>query len=387
MGLLRKQKSSIHLRRELALRKKLEEARDHLPPHESSLSSEMVKRMDPSNGMHSSLSRGKEVDSFVNELSIKVSGSSNYPINSSCEVVRHATGSKDDIFGDLPLLESSKAIYRTGGDELPIVIEESFIIDQSDPDAESETVCLKLINDYDITAQTSLLDDLVKIDGTPDQEPTCISYKEAASPSTTGVDCLPNCKSINMAKTHIDMHLKYSGRPLSSYSDTRSKCGMNNPPLGCVDMNTNCSQGINKHGTSSAATLPVVRTRTEPTNYEDVLVIVKKSLDASGPAVASDNLLSYQGNVVPYAVSQWVIDLRTTKNHLPSQGCVLPSAISHARASEKEMISCRSMPASTSSAASPPAVRTGTDPTNYRDVPVIFKNSTDISGPLVASKN
>jgi hypothetical protein len=90
---------------------------------------------------------------------------------------------------------------------------------------------------------------------------------------------------------------------------------------------------------------------------------------------------------VPYAVSQGVIDSRTTKNHLPSQGCVLPSAVSHVRACENEMISCRSMPASTSSAASPPAVRIRTDPTNYRDVPIIFKKSTDISGPLVASKN
>jgi hypothetical protein len=267
MGLLRKQKSSIHSRRELALRKKLEEAWDHLPPHESSLSSEMVKRMDPSNGMRSSLCRGKEVDSFVNEQSIKVSGPSNYHANSSCEVARHATGSKDDIFGDLPLLESSKAIYRTGGDELSIVIEESFIIDQTDPDAKLETVCLKLINDYDITAQTSI-DDFVKIEGTPDQEPICISYKEAASSSIARVDCLPNCKSISMAKTHIDMHLKYSGIPsLSCYSDTRSKCGSNNPPLGCVDMNANCSHGINKHGTSSAAILRVVTTRTEPTNY------------------------------------------------------------------------------------------------------------------------
>jgi hypothetical protein len=386
MGLLRKQKSSIHSRTKLAARKKLEEVWDHLPPHENNLiertdpCNEMIERTDPCNDMHSILSRGKETDSFVNERSIKVTGSSYYPVNTTCEMVRYAVGAKDDIFGDLPLLESSKVIFQTGGDELPTVIEESFITDQSDLDAESETVSLKLINDYNITAQTSL-DDLVKIEEAPDKEPICISYNDAASCAvTTGIDCLPNCKSISTAKTHGDV------TTLSFYPDLRSKCGSNNPPHCSFDTNTNCSQGIDKHGTSSVATLPVVRTRTKATNYKDALVIPKKSTDVPAPVVTSNNLLLYQGNVLPYAISQGVIGSRTTKNYLPSQGSVLPSAVSRARAYGNDMTSCTSMPTSTSS-TNPPTMRTGAEPTNYKDVPAIFKKSIDFSGPLVASKN
>ncbi|KAK3165332.1 hypothetical protein QOZ80_1AG0031880 [Eleusine coracana subsp. coracana] len=337
--------------------------------------------MDSSSDMHSSLSRRKEVDFFVNEPCRKFGGSINYPLNTTCEVVRHAAGARDDIFGDLPLLESSKVIFQTGGDELPTVIEESFITDQSDLDAEPETISLELINAYDITAQTSPLDDLVKIEETPDKEPICISEDDVE------IDCLPNRRSTSMAKNHGDMHLKYSGGPaLNSYSDLRSKCSSNNPPHGCFDMNTNCSEGTNKDGKSSAITQPLERTRTEATNCERALVTAKKSTDVSGPAVTSNNLLLYQGNVLPYAVSQGVIDSRTAKYHLSSQRSVFPSVVSHARAYTNEMASCRSMPASTSSAASPTAVGVRTETTNYKDVPIIFKN-TNITGPLVASTN
>jgi hypothetical protein len=345
-----------------------------LPPHENSLTHEMIERTDPCNGMHSSLSRGKEVVSFVNERGINITESSYYPVNTRCEVVRHAAGAKDDIFENLPLLESSKVIFQTGGDELPIVIEH--------PDAESEIVSLKLIDDYDITAQTSPLDDLVKIEETLDKELICISYNDTARSCAVaaGIDCLSNRKSISVTKTHRDMPT------LISYPDLRSKCGSNNPPHGSFDTNTNCSQGINKHDTSSAATLPVMRTRTEATNYEDALVIPMKSTDVPAPSVASNNLLSYQGNVLPYAVSQGVISSRIAENYLPSQSSVLPSTVSHARAYGNDMTSCRRMLTSTSF-TSLSTMRTRTEPTNYEDVPVIFKKSIDFSGPLVASKN
>ncbi|GJM93251.1 hypothetical protein PR202_ga09796 [Eleusine coracana subsp. coracana] len=229
--------------------------------------------------------------------------------------------------------------------------------------------------------KTSPLDDLVKIEETPDKEPICISEDDVE------IDCLPNRRSTSMAKNHGDMHLKYSGGPaLNSYSDLRSKCSSNNPPHGCFDINTNCSEGTNKDGKSSAITQPLERTRTEATNCERALVTAKKSTDVSGPAVTSNNLLLYQGNVLPYAVSQGVIDSRTAKYHLSSQRSVFPSVVSHARAYTNEMASCRSMPASTSSAASPTAVGVRTETTNYKDVPIIFKN-TNITGPLVASTN
>ncbi|TVU35230.1 hypothetical protein EJB05_17108, partial [Eragrostis curvula] len=392
-GLSRKQISSIYSRRELALRKKLEEARDQILPHENSATHVIRERMDPSNDMHSIPFSMQEANSLVNEQSINVSGSINYPVNGSCEVMRHAAGPKDDIFGDLPLLESSKVIFQTGTDELPIVIEESFITDQSDPEAEPETVPLKLINAYDITVQTSL-DDLVKIEDTPDEEPICISHNDAARsyPFTSGIDCLPNYKIISVVKTPGDVHLKNTDRSaLSSYSDLTSKCGSSNPTQVCFDLNTNCSQGTSKHAISAPTTPPVVSIGTVPTDYEDAPVIVKKSTDVSGPVVAPSDHLSYQGNVLPCAVSQGVIDSRTTKNHLSFHGNVLPSAVSqgvgNARAYADKMTSCRNMPASTSPATSPPAMRARTGVGSYKDVPVIFKRSTDVPGPAVTSGN
>jgi hypothetical protein len=38
------------------------------------------------------------VVSFVNERGINITESSYYPVNTRCEVVRHAAGAKDDIF-------------------------------------------------------------------------------------------------------------------------------------------------------------------------------------------------------------------------------------------------------------------------------------------------
>jgi hypothetical protein len=67
-------------------------------------------------------------------------------------VVEHVTyPPKDDIFGDLPLLESSKIMFRTGVDILHTVIEDSFLENQNGADAISETEQLKLIPTSDIS--------------------------------------------------------------------------------------------------------------------------------------------------------------------------------------------------------------------------------------------
>ncbi|KAL6614579.1 hypothetical protein ACP70R_036849 [Stipagrostis hirtigluma subsp. patula] len=206
IGLLRKHRSSsIHTRRELAPVNGLEEIWDHTPTLESSLNEGSTGGMHPSNGMHSSLLKGKAAKSFVNKRSIKVSESTNYHLNPGCEGVKHAAHPpKDDIFGDLPALESSNIMFRTSVDELPTVIEESLITDQSGPDAIPETLPLKLIHASDITAQTpSPLEDLVKIEEAPDKESACISQDDAASsqPSPAGLSGLSNDKRISMVKT------------------------------------------------------------------------------------------------------------------------------------------------------------------------------------------
>ncbi|XP_062220193.1 uncharacterized protein LOC133919717 [Phragmites australis] len=338
MGLLRKHRSSsIHTTREFAPRKKLDKAR--VPIHENSMIKQSRGRMGPSNDMHSSLFGSKEANSVVNKRSTIVSESTNYPVSTGCEVVKHAAGSKDDIFGDLPLLESSNIMFRTGVDEPPTVLEGSFITNQSEADAITETVPLKLIHASDITAHTpSPLEDLMKNEGTPDKEPTCISHNDAARshPSTAGIDGQPNHKSISAVKPCLgDTQLKYTGgSALSSYSDLRSKCGSSNPPQGCFDTNTNCSQEIKKHDTSSATSPPAMRIRTEATKYKDASVNGKKSTDISGPVVTPKNHLSSQGTVLPYAVSQGVFNTRTNAD---------------------DMFSCRSMPAKEFKPASRPS--------------------------------
>ncbi|XP_062206745.1 uncharacterized protein LOC133908646 [Phragmites australis] len=336
IGLLGKRRSStIHTRREPALRKKLEEARDYRPTHENSLNKQNRGGMDNSSDMRSSPLRKKGAHSFVNKRSIKISGSTSCPLNPGCEVVKHiAYPPKDDIFGDLPLLESSKIMFGTRVDELPTVIEESFVTNQSGPDSIPESVPLKLIHASDITAQMpSPLEHLVKNKGTPQKKSTCISQNDAARshPSPAELDGPPNHKSISTVKTcHSDMQLKYTDRStLSSCSDLRSKCGSSNLPLGCFDTNTNCPQEIKKHGTSSATSPSAVRTRTEAAKtHKNAVASDKKSTDISGPVVASKNYLSSEVSVLSSTISQGVVNTRPNADvmysctSMPAKECI-----------------------------------------------------------------
>ncbi|CAL4961612.1 unnamed protein product [Urochloa decumbens] len=326
MALLRKHRSStVCTRAELESRKKLDEAWDCILLHENSLNSRSRERMDPYE-MHSNLFGRKKLNSSVNKQGIEVSESANYHTNAVCEVVNHATGPKDDIFGDLPLLEleSSKTIFRTGVDELPTVIEESFITSQSEADSISEVVPLRLIDASDITAQTpSPLDDLVKSEGSPHNEPTLISHNDVAgsNPSTVEITGLPHHKNISIMKPGPgNMQLELNGSALSSHSDLRSNCGSSNPLQGCFDANKNCSQKMKRHGTSSTTNSPAIKTRTEATKYKDALVKGKKSTDISAVVAlpAPMNHLSSRVSVSPSAVSQGVFSIRTDANDMSS---------------------------------------------------------------------
>uniref|UniRef100_A0A0A9E4P5 Uncharacterized protein n=1 Tax=Arundo donax TaxID=35708 RepID=A0A0A9E4P5_ARUDO len=337
-----------------------------MPAHENSVTKQSRGRMDPSNDIYSSLFRRKEANTVVNKR--RVAGSANYPINTGCEAMNHAAGPKDDIFGDLPLLESSNIMFRTGVDELPTVIEESFITNQSEADTVTETIPLKLIHASDITAQTpSPLEDLVKNDGTPDKEPTCISHIDAARShcSTVGLEVQSNRKSVSVVKPCLgDMQLKCTdGSALSSYSDLRSKCGSSNAPQGCFDTNTNCSRETKKDGTSSATSPPAMRTRTETTQYKDASINGKKRTDISGPVALQKNHLSSQGTALPSAISQVGLNTRTNADDT------------------------RTNAGGTSSSTSPPAMRTRTETTQYKDASVNGKKRIDISGPVALHKN
>lgn len=327
-GLLRKRKNpTIHTWRELAVRKKLQEqeTQDHMSTHESSLNKQRRRGMDPCNDMNSSLFRRKAANSFVNKRSMKVSRSTNYPLNPGCEVVKHvAYPPKDDIFGDLPLLESSKIMFQTGVDEIPTVIEDSFVTNQSGPDAISETVPLKLMPASDITVQTSSpLEDLVKKEGNPGKESTCISLNDAgrSHPSSAGFDGPLNHSSINMVKTCLgDIQLKSTDVPaLSSYSNEGPKSGSCNPPQGYFYTNTNCCQEIKKPGTSSATSSAAVRTRAEATKKDrDAAVNGKKNTDISGPLVPTEYHLSSEGSVLSSVISQGTVNTGTNTDSMSS---------------------------------------------------------------------
>ncbi|RLN22885.1 uncharacterized protein C2845_PM07G21690 [Panicum miliaceum] len=327
MALLRKHRSSIvHTRTELESRKKLDEAWDCMLPHENSAKRRSRERMDPCNEMHSNLFGRKEQNSSVNKQGIEVSGATNYPTNTGCEVVKHATGPKDDIFGDLPLLEleSSKTMFRTGVDELPTVIEESFITSQSEADSIPEVVPLRLIDASDITARTpSPLEDLVKSEVSPENEPAFVSHNDGAGshPAIVGIDCVPHHKNISMVKPGLaDTQLKFNRLTLSSHSGLRLKCGSSVPLQGCFDANKNCHQEIKKHGTSSTTISPAMRTRTEATKCKDASVKGRKSTDISAVVAlpAPTNHLSSQVIVLPSAVSQGVFNTRTNTNDMSS---------------------------------------------------------------------
>ncbi|RCV27185.1 hypothetical protein SETIT_5G304400v2 [Setaria italica] len=327
MALLRKHRSStVCTRTEHESRKKLDEAWDCILLHESSVNNQSRERMDPCNEMHSNLFWRKELNSSVNKQGIEVSESTNCPANTGCEVVvKHATGPKDDIFGDLPLLEleSSKTMFRTGVDELPTVIEESFITSQSEADSIPEAVPLRLIDASDITVQTpSPLVDLVKSEVNPHNEPAFISHSDVAGsrPSTVRMDGLPHHKNISVMEPDPgNMQLKFNGSALSTNSDLRSKCGSRNPLQGCSDANKNCSKEIKKHSTSSTSS-PAMRTRTEATKCKDALVKGKKSTDIAAVVAlpAPMNHLSSQVSVLPSAVSQGVFSTRTNADDMSS---------------------------------------------------------------------
>ncbi|KAJ1285226.1 hypothetical protein BS78_03G263600 [Paspalum vaginatum] len=328
--------STVRTRIELEPRKQLEEACDRVPTHENSVNKRSRERTDPSSEAHSNLFRRREMNSSVNKQVIEVSGPTNFPTNTGFEVLKPSTGPKDDIFGDLPLLEleGSKITFRTGVDELPTVIEESFITNQSEADSIPEAVPLKLIDASDITAQTpSPLEDLMKSE---DDEPACISRHVApgSHPYTDGTnDGLPNNKTINMVKPGPgDMQLEFTGTSaLSSHSELRSKCGSSNPLQDCFDAIKNCSQEIKKHDMNSTVSPPAMRTRTEATKCIDASVNGKKSTDIASAVVAlpaSTNHLSYQGSVLPSAASHGVFNTRIDANDMspfrsmPAKECI-----------------------------------------------------------------
>ncbi|XP_020146698.4 uncharacterized protein [Aegilops tauschii subsp. strangulata] len=255
-GLLRKRKGcTIPTLRELVMRKKLQERQDQMSTHRNSLKKQSVRGMD-------------------HERSIKISRPTDYPVNLGCEVVKHvACPPKDDIFGDLPLLESSKVMFHTGVDILPTIIEDSFVENQNGPDAISETEPLELMPIADISKQTSPpFEDSVKKEQSPDKGSTCILLNDAGRnhSSSAEFDGLLNHASVTMAKTSLpEMQLKSTDVPaLSSYCNEGAKSGTSNCAHGRFYTNTDCFQEMERPGTSSVA----VRTRTEAIKKEDAAI-------------------------------------------------------------------------------------------------------------------
>ncbi|XP_044976951.1 uncharacterized protein LOC123444331 [Hordeum vulgare subsp. vulgare] len=250
-GLLRKRKGcTIPALRELVMRKKLQERQNQMSTHRNSMKKQSGRAMD-------------------HEQSIKISRPIDYPVNPGCEVVNHvACPPKDDIFGDLPLLESSKVMFRTGVDILPTNIEDSFVENQNGSDAISETEPLKLMSFVDISKQTSLhVEDLVKKEQTPDKGSTCIFPNDAGRSHSSSAEFDGLLNHTSVAKTSLpEMQLKSTNVP--AYCNEGAKSGSSDRPQGCFYMNTNCFQEMERPGTSSVA----VRTRTEAIKKEDAAV-------------------------------------------------------------------------------------------------------------------
>ncbi|KAL5222709.1 hypothetical protein ABZP36_027422 [Zizania latifolia] len=312
MQLLRKHKdSTIHIQRELSARKKFQDTHNRMLTHENSLREQYIRGMDSSIDVSSSLFMKKAANSFVNKQNIKASEPPIYPRSPGCELVKNvACPPKDDIFGDLPLLESSKIMFQTGVDELPTVIEDSFVTDQSGPDAISEIVPVKLIPSSDMSAQTpSNLEDLVKKEVTLGNKSTCISNKDATKshPSSAEFDGPLNHSSVNMVKTCLsDTQLKPTDVPaLCSYSKEQLKSGSSYTLHGCFSMNRNHHQQIKKSGTSSTTSSVAVRTRTEATERDkDMVANGKKSTNISCPMVRTEYHISSEGSILTSAISQ-----------------------------------------------------------------------------------
>ncbi|KAG8077792.1 hypothetical protein GUJ93_ZPchr0007g3310 [Zizania palustris] len=309
--LLRKHKdSTIHIQRELSARKKFQDAHNRMSTHENSPGEQYIRGRDPSIDVSSKLFMKKAANSFVKIQNIKASEPATYPRSPVCELVKNvACPPNDDIFGDLPLLESSKIMFRTGVDELPTVIEDSFVTDQSGPDAISEIVPLKLIPSSDVSAQTpSNLEFLVKKEGTPGNNSTCISYNDAKkSHPSAEFDGPLNHSSVNMVKTCLsDTQQKPTHVPaLCSYSKERLKPGSSYTLDGCFSMNRNHHQEIKKPGTSSTKSSVAVRSRMEATERDkDMVVNGKKSTNISCPMVRNEYHISSEDSILSSAISQ-----------------------------------------------------------------------------------
>uniref|UniRef100_A0A0D3ETL2 HVA22-like protein n=1 Tax=Oryza barthii TaxID=65489 RepID=A0A0D3ETL2_9ORYZ len=356
--------STLRTQKELSAQKKFQNTHDCMSTHENNLNKQYIRGMDPSTGMGSNLVRKEAANSSVNKQNIKASESTIYPLNPGCELVKNvAYPPKDDIFGDLPLLESSKVMFHSGVDELPTVIEDSFVTDQSGPEAISENVSLKLIPPSDMSVQTSsTLKDLVKKEGTPAKKSICISRNDVKKnlPSSAEFDGL-NHSGINMVKTCLsDTQLKSTDVPaLSSYSNKGLKSGSSNTAhtqQDCFSMNTNYCQEIRKPGTSIATSSVTVRTRTEAIESDrDMAVNSKKSTSISCALVPTECHISSEGSVLSSAISQGSASAATSADgmssykSIPSQDSIPTSGLNGTfasnlfRESRKSVDTCTSL--------------------------------------------
>ncbi|XP_052161104.1 uncharacterized protein LOC127778522 isoform X1 [Oryza glaberrima] len=356
--------STLRTQKELSAQKKFQNTHDCMSTHENNLNKQYIRGMDPSTGMGSNLVRKEAANSSVNKQNIKASESTIYPLNPGCELVKNvAYPPKDDIFGDLPLLESSKVMFHSGVDELPTVIEYSFVTDQSGPEAISENVSLKLIPPSDMSVQTSsTLKDLVKKEGTPAKKSICISRNDVKKnlPSSAEFDGL-NHSGINMVKTCLsDTQLKSTDVPaLSSYSNKGLKSGSSNTAhtqQDCFSMNTNYCQEIRKPGTSIATSSVTVRTRTEAIESDrDMAVNSKKSTSISCALVPTECHISSEGSVLSSAISQGSASAATSADgmssykSIPSQDSIPTSGLNGTfasnlfRESRKSVDTCTSL--------------------------------------------
>uniref|UniRef100_A0A0D9YEG9 HVA22-like protein n=1 Tax=Oryza glumipatula TaxID=40148 RepID=A0A0D9YEG9_9ORYZ len=356
--------STLRTQKELSAQKKFQNTHDCMSTHENNLNKQYIRGMDPSTGMGSNLVRKEAANSSVNKQNIKASEPTIYPLNPGCELVKNvAYPPKDDIFGDLPLLESSKVMFHSGVDELPTVIEDSFVTDQSGPDAISENVSLKLIPPSDMSVQTSsTLKDLVKKEGTPAKKSICISRNDVKKnlPSSAEFDGL-NHSGINMVKTCLsDTQLKSTDVPaLSSYSNKGLKSGSSNmahTQQDCFSMNTNYCQEIRKPGTSIATSSVTVRTRTEAIESDrDMAVNSKKSTSISCALVPTECHISSEGSVLSSAISQGSASAATSADgmssykSIPSQDSIPTSGLNGTfasnlfRESRKSVDTCTSL--------------------------------------------
>ncbi|XP_040375847.1 uncharacterized protein LOC102699450 isoform X1 [Oryza brachyantha] len=337
--LLRKHKgSTLRAQRELSAWNKFQNTNDCMPTHGNSLNKQYIRGMDPSTGTPV---RKKAANSSANKQNVKTSEPTINPVNPGCESAKNVTHPpKDDIFGDLPLLESPKIMFHTAVDELPTVIEDSFVTDQSGADTISENVSLKLIPS-DMPVQTSSnLEDLVKKEGAPAKKSICILHNDAKKslPPSADFDCL-NQSSVNMVKTGLsDSQVKSNDVPaLSSYSNDGLKSGSSNRANTQQDffcMNTNYCQEIRKSATFSATSSVTVRTRMGAFESDrDTTFNGKKSTGTSCALVPTKCHISSEGSVLSSALPQGSASAATSADgmssckRIPSQDSIPTSGL------------------------------------------------------------